>query len=191
MSLVWPVAVGLVLALAAGGKLQRLAALRWRGLWLFYVALAVRIVAFPFGFLPWRTPDGVAKVLYLVSYAILVVAVALNARIPGVAVVATGMALNVLAISVNGGHMPALQSALRGAGLHFTHSRNSAVLSHPRLPWLIDRWAVPSWIPWGSIFSVGDVIVSVGAVCFALVATGALDRFRPRRDGDTAVAPAA
>jgi heme/copper-type cytochrome/quinol oxidase subunit 1 len=191
VSLVWPVAAGLVLALALGGRLQRLARLRWRGLWLFYVALAVRIVAFPFAFLPWRTPEGTAKVLYLASYAILVVAVALNFRIPGVAVVATGMALNVLAISVNEGHMPALPSALRGAGLHFTRSRNSEVFAHPRLPWLIDRWAVPSWIPWGSIFSVGDVIVAVGAVCFALLATGALDRFRPRRGRGTAVAPAA
>ena len=191
MSLVWPVAVGLVLALALGGKLRRLGTLRWRGLWIFYVALALRIVAFPFGFLPWRTPEGTAKVLYLVSYGVLVVAVALNFRLPGVAIVATGMALNVLAISVNGGHMPALPSALRGAGLHFTQSRNSEVFAHPRLPWLIDRWAVPSWIPWGSIFSVGDAIVAIGAVGFALLATGVFDRFRPQGGADTEAVPAA
>jgi hypothetical protein len=188
MSLVWPVLAGLALALALGGRLQRLAALRWRALGLFYVALAIRIVAFPFSFLPWHTQEGVAKILYFVSYGVLVLAVALNARIPGVAVVALGMTLNILAISANGGHMPALRSALEGAGLHFTVSRNSAVLGHPSLPWLIDRWAVPSWIPWGSVFSVGDVIVAAGAIFFALTATGALRKPR-RRGGATQAAP--
>lgn len=190
MSLVWPVLVGFALALAAGGKLQRLATLRWRWLWLFYLALGIRIVAFPFSFLPWHTPEGAAKVLYLVSYGVLVLAVGLNGRIPGVAVVATGMLLNVVAISANGGHMPAVPAALRAAGLHFTQSRNSEVLAHPHLSWLIDRWAAPGWVPWANVFSVGDVIVAVGTVVFALLATGALDRFRPRRPGDRAVAPA-
>lgn len=186
MSLVWPVVVGLALALALGGKLQRLTTLRWRALWLFYVALAIRIVAFPFSFLPWHTPEGAAKVLYLVSFGVLVLAVALNARLPGVAVVAVGMLSNIVAVCANGGHMPALRSALEGAGLHFTVSRNSAVLAHPHLPWLIDRWAVPAWVPWGTVFSVGDVIVAVGAVVFALTATGALARLRPRRAAATA-----
>jgi hypothetical protein len=181
MSLVWPVLVGLALAVAAGGKLGRLASLRWRGLWLFYVAFAIRVAAFPFYFLPWRTPAGTAKVLYFVSYGILVVAVALNARIPGVAIVATGMLMNIVAISANAGHMPALRSALRAAGLHFAVSRNSAVADHARLPWLIDRWAAPGWVPWANVFSIGDVLVAVGAVVFALVATDALPFRRLRQ----------
>lgn len=188
MALVWPVVVGLALALAAGGKLQRLATLRWRGVWLFYGAFAIRVVAFPFNFLPWHTPEHTAKILYFVSYAVLAVAVAMNARLPGVAVVTTGMFMNIAAIAANGGHMPALESALRGAGLHFRVSRNSAVFDHPRLPWLIDRWAVPDWIPWGTIFSVGDIVVAVGAIVFAFGATGVLERFRPSGDDETVAA---
>lgn len=194
MSLVWPVLAGLAVALVLGGKLQRLAALRWHGLWLFYAALAIRIVAFPFYFLPWRTPETPAKVLYFVSYGLLVFAVALNARIPGVAVVATGMTLNLVAIAANSGHMPALPSALRAAGLHFRHSRNSEIAVHAHLPWLIDRWAAPDWIPRANVFSVGDVIVGIGSVVFALMATGALTRWTPKlraRRASEPVAPTA
>jgi hypothetical protein len=38
--------------------------------------------------------------------------------------------------------------------------------------WLVDRWAVPSWIPWGNVFSVGDVLIAVGGLVFVLAATG-------------------
>ena len=74
----------------------------------------------------------------------------------------------------NGGHMPALPSALRGAGLHFTKNRNSAELASPHLSWLVDRWAAPSWIPWANVFSVGDILIATGGLLFALGATGVL-----------------
>jgi len=190
VSLLWPVLVGLALAVALGGKLQRLARLRLRGLWLFYLGLGVRIVAFPFGFLPWHTPGSIGKPLWLASYAILVLGVAVNARIPGVAIVFVGMASNVAAVLANGGRMPALPSALHAAGKHFIVSRNSELAVHPHLAWLIDRWAAPRWVPLANVFSVGDVIISLGAIVFALVATGAIDRFVPPRLRRTAVAPA-
>jgi hypothetical protein len=76
--------------------------------------------------------------------------------------------------------MPALPSALRAAGHVFTQNRNSAVLSHPHLSWLIDRWAAPQWIPQANVFSVGDVAIATGGLVFALAATGVLERFRLR-----------
>jgi hypothetical protein len=90
------------------------------------------------------------------------------------------MASNLAAIVTNGGHMPALPSALRAAGHVFTQNRNSAVLSHPQLSWLIDRWAAPQWIPQANVFSVGDVAIATGGLVFALAATGVLERFRLR-----------
>ena len=41
---------------------------------------------------------------------------------------------------------------------------NSAARRIPSLPWLIDRWPVPAWIPMGNVYSVGDVLIAVGAV---------------------------
>jgi hypothetical protein len=39
-------------------------------------------------------------------------------------------------------------------------------------------------VPWGNVFSVGDVLIAAGGLVFALAATGALRRGRlmlPRR----------
>jgi Family of unknown function (DUF5317) len=175
VSLVWPLAFGLVLALALGGKPQRLAELRLHGVWLFYVGIAMRIWAFPFHWLPWSSPSFALE-LSLAAYGVFVLAMLVNVRIPGVAIVGVGLLMNLVTTAVNDEHMPALPSALIAAGKHFTVSRNSAMAIHPHLPWLIDRWAAPDWVPWGNVFSVGDVIVSIGAVVFAVVATRALDR---------------
>jgi hypothetical protein len=91
------------------------------------------------------------------------------------------MVSNVAAILANGGHMPALPSALRAAGLHFGHSRNSALMLHANLSWLVDRWAAPAWIPWANVFSIGDVLIAAGGLLFALAAT------RPERSESTAL----
>jgi hypothetical protein len=184
MSLVWPLLVGLVLAVALGGRLQRIGELRLRGLWLFYVALAFQFAAYPLRWMPWHTRDGIAKPLWLASYGVIALATVVNLRAPGVPVIIVGMLSNIAAIVTNGGHMPALPSALRGAGLHFSVSNNSARMAHPHLAWLVDRWAAPSWVPWGNVFSVGDLVIGVGSIVFALVATGALGRLKPRRPAE-------
>jgi hypothetical protein len=173
MALAWPLLAGLVLGRLLGGRWTRLGELRLRLVGLFYVAIGLQIVAFPVSALPWRTPDRAAVVLWLVSYGLFAVGAAANLRIPGVPLITVGMLSNVVAIVSNGGHMPALPSALRAAGLHFRQSRNSTALPDPHLSWLVDRWAAPDWVPWGNVFSVGDVAIAVGGFVFGLVATGA------------------
>lgn len=178
MALALPLLIGLVLAPLLGGRLSRLGELRLRWVALFYVGMALQIAAFPMSRLPWRTPDRVAIVLWLVSYGLFAVAAAANFSLPGVPLIAVGMLSNVAAIVSNGGHMPALPSALRAAGLHFAQSRNSERVISPHLPWLVDRWGAPDWVPLANVFSIGDVLIAVGGFVFALVATGAFSRVR-------------
>jgi hypothetical protein len=174
MALVLPLVLGLALAPVLGGRWSLLGSLRLRALPLFYAALALQLAAFPTARLPWRTPDRVAVVLWLASYTLFAVALAVNARIPGVPLVAIGLVSNVAAIVSNGGHMPALPSALGAAGMHFEQSRNSVAAAHPHLAWLVDRWAAPHWLPWANVFSAGDIAIALGGLVFALAATGAL-----------------
>jgi Family of unknown function (DUF5317) len=178
MALAWPLLLGLAVAPLLGGRWSRLGELSLRWPALFYTAIGLQLVAFPVSALPWRTPDRAATVLWLGSYALFVVGVIANGRVPGVPLVAVGMVSNIAAIVSNGGHMPALPSALHAAGHFFVKNRNSAMLSHPHLPWLVDRWAAPGWVPYANVFSVGDVLIATGGFVFALAATGALDRFR-------------
>jgi hypothetical protein len=188
MALALPLLAGFVLAPLLGGRWSRLGSLRFRAVWVFYVAIALQLVAFPVKVLPWHTSDRIGVVLWLISYAIFAAGVAGNFRVPGIPLIAAGLVSNLAAILSNGGHMPALPSALRGAGLHFTKNRNSAELASPHLSWLVDRWAAPSWIPWANVFSVGDVLIATGGLLFALGATGALrlPSRRQRREYATA-----
>ncbi len=182
MALALPLLAGLAVAPLLGGRWSLLGRVRLRALGFFYVGLALQVAAFPAGHLPWRTPDGVAVGLWLASYVVLAVALAVNLRsVPGVPLVGAGLVLNVVAVVANGGHMPALPAALQAAGMHFTQSRNSVALAHPHLAWLVDRWAAPGWVPYGNVFSVGDVLIAAGSVLFALVATGALTSVRGAR----------
>ena len=182
MGQVLPVLLAVPLALLCGGRVGRIAELRLRALWLFFLAFGIQVVAFPFAFLPWTTGEDAAKTLWLVSYGCLLVAAVLNRRIVGAQVVALGMALNLVAILSNGGRMPATPEAMQAAGLDFAVKHNSVAAADPNVPWLVDRFAAPEWVPLANVFSVGDAVIAVGAFVLVFAATGArVPGLPPRR----------
>ena len=172
MSLAFPVIGALALGLVLGGRLGNLAELRLRASWLFLVAIALQVVAFPFAFLPWRMDAGIASVLWLTSYGFLIVGAFVNRRVTGVPIVALGICMNVAAVVANGGTMPVSYSAMHNAGRTAVTQTNSTAAADPRLEWLVDRWAAPEWIPLANVFSIGDVVIAAGSVVIVLCAMG-------------------
>jgi hypothetical protein len=172
VALAFPVVAAVLVGLLLGGKLSLVAELRLRAWWLFLVAIAIQVAAFPFAFLPWRTSGSWGTALWLASYALLVLAVTFNYRVKGVALVAAGMTANLFAIMANGGTMPVLPEAMRGAGGDYSRQANSTALADPTFPWLVDRWSAPEWIPLANVFSVGDVAIAGGAIVIVLAAMG-------------------
>ena len=170
MSLAAPVLVAVGLGLLLGGRLGSLAELRLRAPWFFLSALALQFVAFPVARLPWTTDESLASALWVASYGLLVVGAVLNRRITGVPIVAFGMCLNLAAILANRGTMPVSPEAMHEAGRTALAQANSTASTGPRLPWLIDRWAAPDWIPFANVFSVGDVVIAVGAIVLVVAA---------------------
>lgn len=173
MAQLLPIAIALPIALLLGGRLRRVAELRLQGLWLFFLAFGIQVVAFPFAFLPWTTGESTAKALWLLSYGCLLAAAVANRRILGAQVIALGMALNLTAIFTNGGRMPATPDAMQAAGLDFAVKHNSVASAEPALPWLVDRFAAPEWVPLTNVFSVGDLVIAMGSIVLVLTATGA------------------
>jgi Family of unknown function (DUF5317) len=168
------VIVGVAVGLLLGGRLERIADMRLRAPWLFYAAIALQLLAFPSLFMPWHASETLATALSIGSYGCLLAVFALNARLTGMPVAGAGMLLNLSAILANGGHMPALPSAMRDAGLSYTGVHNNSVAeAHPALAWFVDRWAAPGWVPAGNVFSVGDVLIAVGAIVLVAGAMGA------------------
>ena len=179
MALAYPVLLAVGLGLVLGGRLGALAELPLRAPWLFLGALALQVVAFPFAVLPWTTNETAASVLWIASYGLLLVAAVLNRRIVGVPVVTVGMLLNLVAILANQGTMPVHYSAMHEAGRTDVLQANSTAMADPSLPWLVDRWAAPEWIPLANVFSVGDVVIAVGAFVLVLAAMGVRPRPHP------------
>jgi hypothetical protein len=100
------------------------------------------------------------------------------------------MLMNLAAILANGGHMPALPEAMRGAGLTFDGVHNNSVASSdPNLGWFVDRFAAPSWLPMGNVYSVGDVLIGVGIALTVAAAMGARVALLRRRGDATPASP--
>ena len=160
MAQLLPVAFALPLALAFGGRLGRLAELQLRGLWLFFLAIGIQIIAFPFAFLPWTTGEDAAKALWLVSYACLLVAAALNSASSGTDRSPRGMALNLAAILSNGGRMPATPERWRQpARLRVKHN-----IVAPRSPTSLARRPLrgPDWVPLTTVYAGSTWIIALG-----------------------------
>lgn len=154
-------AVAVALVPVFGGRLRSLTDLRLHGIWLIFAALAVQLLLIV---VPGRA-DSVRVAAHVSTYGMGVGFLFLNRRVPGLWIVATGGLSNFLAIAANGGTLPASPHALSVAGLplHPGSYANSAALAHPRLLFLGDVFAVPKWLPFANTFSVGDVLIVLGA----------------------------
>ena len=109
--------------------------------------------------------------IYMLSTAVVIVSVLLNLRIPGMALVALGAISNLVAIVLNGGYMPADAGAMAALGKTApTTYSNSAIVAEPVLKPLTDIFALPTWLPFHNVFSVGDVLIAVGVVVVIVAA---------------------
>ncbi len=172
--LLWALILGLFLGYLRRGRIGNLARLRLKDLWLLLPPLILQLLIFPLGgrnpLITWGTPYW-----HILSYLFLLGFVGRNWRYPELLVMGFGLFLNFLAIAVNGGYMPASAEALRRAGLEAlaraleegTRQGNTLLMSPAtRLNFLGDWLYFPSWVPLSSAFSIGDVILGLGAALF-------------------------
>ena len=158
---------GTLLAIALvpllGGRLAGLARLRLDSGWLIGLALGLQVLSISV-FPSWPRP--LLVVMHGASYALAAWFVWRNRKVPGLPVLALGGFLNAFTIALNGGTLPASESALRKAGLPLTKDEfvNSGVLEDPQLPFLGDVFASPSWLPLQNVYSIGDLLILAGAV---------------------------
>src|SRR5439155_6885760 len=112
--------------------------------------------------------QSVGPPLYVITLALILLALLANLRARGAWLVLLGAASNFTAIVANAGAMPVLADALRQRGgeaavLALAQRRgpfsNVALMGgHTRLPFLGDIFALPAAVPFGNVFSVGDVL---------------------------------
>lgn len=162
--MLWAIPIGIVVGWLLRGRLDGLLHLDFRWAWLALGGLLVQVVLFtPLG--SSLAGDALVPPIYIASTLAVFVAVARNARMPGMPIVAAGALCNLVAIASNGGLMPASAGALALAGFEDAGEHtNSIVLENPAFEPLTDIYALPSWLPLANVFSVGDVLIGAGVV---------------------------
>ena len=187
MFILYAVLGGLIVGLLSGGSPARLGDLRLAWAPVIALGMAAQVVLF-------LTPVGnalgpVAPIIYVASNVAVLAAVARNLAIPGFAFVLAGGASNLIAICANGGYMPANPGALaalgRGLPEGYTNSRVGGIGEQVTLWPLTDLFAMPAWLPAANIFSVGDLLIGIGAAVAVVAAMHGRGPLRPRQPAAT------
>jgi hypothetical protein len=181
MFILYSVVIGVVVGSLLGGRAVGLADLRFRWPWAIVVGLVVQLLLFSS---PLTDLVGaLGPVIYVTSTALVLLAIVANRRIVGMSVVALGAISNLVAILANGGYMPADPAAIATLGPAESHAySNSVITADAVLRPLTDVFALPPWVPFANVFSIGDVIIGVGV---AIVIVAAMRSASP--SGPTAI----
>ncbi len=172
--LIGGIALGLVLGLVLGGRLERLAEIRLRFLWLLFLAVILRFgTEILLGAGGFGVVEALRLPLFAVAYGLLLIALWHNRAYPGLALALVGVSSNAIVILVNGGYMPVWLPALQASGLpmdlhsplHVLLSSGGGIDFYSHLGPLADVIPIPVW-PVQNVASVGDLFLSAGLAIF-------------------------
>ncbi len=190
--LIGGIALGLVLGLLLGGRLENLALIRLRYLPLLFLAVIIRFAteaALGYGV---QVVDAFRAPLLGLAYGLLLFALWRNRWYPGLALAFIGVSLNAIAILSNGGYMPVWDEAYAASGLtppldsvlHFELSGPLSTEFLLRLGALGDIIPIP-FEPFRNVASIGDIFLTAG-LAFFLFATLLRTPAEARRASDEA-----
>lgn len=173
MLLLYAVAFGLIAGLATRGDIHSLGTVKVRFWPVALVGLAFQALLFSS---PLAAVVGaLGPSLYVISTTVVLMALVVNLRQPGFALVTAGALANFAVIVANGGQMPAAPeafAALTGvAAVPTTDFTNSVIAGpHTALAFLGDNFVLPRPFPFANVFSIGDLLIGAGGAWF-IVAT--------------------
>jgi hypothetical protein len=171
MLLLYAIAIGLLIGRLAGGRVRNLERVHitWWGV--AVAGLAVQLVLFA---PPLAERIGTAgPPLYVISTIAVLVALLRNLEQPGFTVIAIGAVANLIPVLANGGAMPSDPDAwlaLTGAAELPVQGFTNSVLIGPEtnFPFLGDVFVLPRPWPLANVFSIGDVLIGIGAAWFLI-----------------------
>ena len=146
-----------------------------RGLWLVPVAFTPQWFVFYWTFSQRLANEFTAAFILVSSQILLLIFAGTNRRLAPFRVLSLGLLLNFLVIILNGGLMPISPDTVDRVVGHPTDwqerigqrlgGTKDVVLpvAQTSLPWLADRFVTPAWWPKPSAFSLGDVVIAIGA----------------------------
>jgi len=160
--------IALLVGWISGGKFWRLAEAKIRHVWLIFVPLGLYLVSWAPPFVKSPLFLGISAVVEKIA---LIVVALYNLRLPGMKLILIGLLLNVIALSFNGGMMPASEGALIAAfgqeylnqARNSVHVRSAIMDASTELGFLCDIIAAKRpFVLVPAVYSVGDLVMSIG-----------------------------
>jgi DHA3 family macrolide efflux protein-like MFS transporter len=177
--------LGVVAGLLAGGRPSNLLSAQFRFGALILGGLLLRVTT------QWSLDQGVEVAemlrlpLFAASFGLLVVALWLNRRQPGLLLAMVGIGANGVAVVVNGGYMPVWMPAVEMAGLtaaDLSPTFHVLLPTELNLEFLLDAGplgdVIPVTVPFlANVISLGDVLLAtgIGWFLFSAIARGSAD----------------
>ncbi len=155
-----------------GGRPKNLFNCTFKHAWLVLVAVCIKAVSI---YNLFGLTEELNSYLRVISLLLVVIFTVVNISYRGVPVVGLGLFLNTLVIAVNGGNMPINE---KYADMFFSASElvrlreglpvDSYILSsaNTRLSFLGDVISIPWGGPMLKLFSIGDIIITLGGIVF-------------------------
>jgi hypothetical protein len=171
--------LALAVGLLSGGSLRSWERMRLHWWGLAPVGVALQAIPIPAS---WDERQTIGWVTLVASYVVLLAFVAVNRRIPGAALMAAGLLLNLAVVAPNQG-MPVSASAVEvaaGSGsvrLPQDSAKHHVATEGDVLRFLGDVIPIPP--PFRIVLSIGDVLLYAGIAWFVVIVTRG--RFRENR----------
>jgi hypothetical protein len=162
--------------------------------WLVLVAFVPQWFAFYLPFTRGYLSESLAAACLVSSQFGLLLFCWLNRRSEGLPLLTAGLLLNLLAIVANGGLMPmSVDTAARflptdvfqtlQVGSRFSLSSKDILLPATEIvfPWFADRFVSPAWFHYRFVFSLGDILISLGAFWLLISRPLAINKINQKR----------
>lgn len=143
-------------------------------IWLVFIGFLPQLLVIYLGNNRITVPDGLAALSIVLSQLLLLVFAWLNRRLAGMPILIAGLILNLAVIVANGGFMPIdpntaeqiigkdrMASLELGSRIGYKDILLPA--AETRLEWLADRFLSPVWSSYQVAFSLGDILIALGA----------------------------
>jgi hypothetical protein len=147
---------------------------------LVFIAFLPQLVAFHFPYTSRNVSDNFAAAALVFSQALLLLFAFLNRKKPGIMILTTGLILNLVVIILNQGLMPISPETIEYLipdNSNYKYEIGSRLegqkdiilpIVETNLWVLSDRLVFPKWLHYPVAFSIGDVIIAVGAFVTSL-----------------------